>query len=187
MSDLKEVRDTIVSIANPVEVLRFADSEMDKLREQGSMYELSARHAWIKPILEFYTQDLEGWLKFVKSVRNKLAPAKRGDLLTDEYLAVQAFYKVLQVRWIQRRTRAITDVAVDLAVSKGLIEDNWVSKQRYMKRCVQFWKARKDAMLDAVRKASPTKRVSVDHREELLALFWDQTATEVNNGDIPPP
>lgn len=181
MSDLRKVRDTILESANPDLVLRFADEEMDKLRAQGEMYELAARHAWLKPLLEFYTEDLEGWVKFVRGVRDRL-PAKSA-----EQKAVQAFQKVLNVRAIQRRTRAIIDVATSLAVRKNLIPDEYDVKLRYAKRCVQAWKLRKDNLLKSVRASSPTGRVSADAREEILRDFWEQVADEVNNEEIPKP
>ena len=181
MSDLRSVRETLLSISNPAQVLRFADDEMDKLRRQGSMYELSSRHAWLKPLLEFYTEDLEGWLKFIKGTRDKL------DRKSAEFRDIQEFYKVLSVRWIQRRTRAIIDVATNLAVRKGILEDTYEAKQRYAKRCVQVWKTRKDLLLDGIRRASPTGRVSIDHREDVLRAFWEQIADEVNNEEVPKP
>lgn len=181
MSDLRKVRDTLLEVANPDRILRFADEEMDKLRAQGDMYELAARHAWLKPLLEFYTEDLDGWVKFIKGVRDRLEPK------SNEYKEVHAFYKTISVRAIQRRTRAIQDVATSLAVRKGLIPDAYDAKLRYAKRCVQAWKARKDNLLKTIRASSPTGRISIDHREEVLKEFWEGVADEVNNGEIPKP
>ncbi len=182
MSDLRSVRDTLLSISNPGQVLRFVDNEMDKVRAQGDMYELSSTYAWLKPLLEFYTEDLEGWVKFIKNVRDKL-PRKSA-----EYADVRDFHKVVNVRNIQRRTRAMIDVATQLAIrTKKLKADDYHAKLIYAKRCVQAWGKRRDQMLQAIRDASPTGRVSVDHREELLAEFWDRIAREVNEGVIPEP
>lgn len=86
-----------------------------------------------------------------------------------------------------RRSRAIIDVATNIAVRKGMLEDRCEEKQRYAKRCVQTWKLRKDNLLESLRKSSPTGRVSVDHREDVLREFWDQVAEEVNNGEVPKP
>lgn len=187
MTTLKEARDTIVSIANPDRVLRYCDDLMDLRRKQGPSFKLNAADAWLYPILEFYTEDLDGWVKFVCNVRNKLAPKEKGEPLSDEYVAVQHYFKVIQVRQIQRRTRAILEVATDIAVKRGLVDDIYVVKQRYHKFCIQTWKKRKDAMLDAVRRASPTGKVPLDHKSELLLEFWDKLASDVNNGDIPVP
>ena len=44
-----------------------------------------------------------------------------------------------------------------------------------------------DNLLESLRKSSPTGRVSVDHREDVLREFWDQVAEEVNNGEVPKP
>ena len=132
-------------------------------------------------LIEFYTEDLDGWILFVKNVRDRLPNG------TGEREHVQDFFKLLGVRSIQRRTSAILDVAVDLAIRKNLIQDCKADKDTYAKRCIQSWKKRKDNMLKTVRTASPTGRVSLDHREQLLRDFWAQIADEVNNGEIPKP
>jgi hypothetical protein len=180
MATLRELRDTLLTIADPATWLIVADKKLQQFEDEGDDFELLQKHAILKPILEHYVGDLTGWLKFVKGVRDRLEPR------TPEHVAVSEFYKTLNVRWIQRRSRAILDVAVDLAVTKGIIDNDWTAKQWYAKRCTQSWKKRKDLLLGAVRKESPTGRVSQSHREELLAAFWQQVADEVNNGEIPP-
>jgi len=181
MSDLKSVRATLVSIAHPERVLRYADDLMELLRKQGDAFELTAKDAWMKPLLEFYTQDLEGWMNFIKGVRDRLDPQ------SEEFAAVRDFHKVVNVRFIQRRTRSIIDVATDVAIQKGMLPPDFLSKQRYAKRCVQAWKMRKDNMLNIERKASKNGRISLDVRERMLKEFWDMVADEVNNGEVPKP
>lgn len=181
MTTLREVRDTLTQIGHPERVLRYADDLMELRRKQGAEFKLNAADAWLKPLLEFYTEDLDGWVKFTKNVRDRL------DKTSTEYRGVYDFHKILAVRNIQRRTRAILDVAIDLAVRKGYIGGAFEEKQRYAKRCIQVWKMRKDALLNNIRRASPTGRISVSHREEVLAEFWDNVAQEVNNGEIPKP
>ena len=181
MSDLKTVRATLVATAHPERVLRYADDLMDMVRKQGGDFELPLKDAWLKPILEFYTQDLEGWMKFIKNVRDRLEPH------SGEFRAVHEFYKVVNVRFIQRRTRSLIDIATDTAIRKGLLASDFLSKQRYAKRCVQAWKARKDNLMNMERKASKTGRISLDVREALLQDFWDLVSDEVNNGEVPKP
>ena len=178
---LKEVRQTLLTVSNPERILRYAGDLMEMRRKQGDEFKLTAADAWLKPLLEFYTEDLEGWMNFIRGVRDRLEPK------SDEFTAVHEFYKVVNVRFIQRRTRAILDVAVDVAVRKCMIAPDYMTKQRYAKRCIQAWKARKDNMLDVVRKSSKTGRISVSHREELLRDFWETVSAEVNNGEVPKP
>lgn len=181
MTTLKELRDTLLSISHPERLLKLADEYLSRFEEMGDSFILPAEHAIVKPVLEFYKGDLDGWVKFVKGTRDKL------NKQSDEFRAIQDFYKVLNVRAIQRRTRAVIDVATEVALKKGLIEDNWMAKQHYARRCVQAWKLRKDFMQDEVRRTAPKGRISVDHREALLKDFWAMIAEEVNNGEVPKP
>lgn len=181
MATLREVRDTLLNINHPDRILRLADNYLQQFDELKDQFVLPREHAFVKPILEHYVGDLPGWVKFVKGIRDRLEPK------TQEYVDVRELHKVLNIRMIQRRTRAILDVAVELACRKGMIDASWESKQRYAKRCIQTWKKRKDNMLDNVRRESPTGRGSVSHREELLREFWETVAAEVEAGEVPKP
>lgn len=181
MSTLRELRDTLTQIAHPDRVLRLADKYLQDFTENREDFILPKEHVLVKPLLEFYVGDLDGWKKFVRIVRDRLPQG------SDERRAVQELYKVLEVRAIQRRNRILIDAATDVAIRKGLLDPTWESKQRYAKRCIQAWKARKDNMLKTVRSQSPTGRVSADHREKLLKEYWTMVSEEVNNGEVPKP
>ncbi|MGB4467536.1 MAG: hypothetical protein WBI41_05735 [Azovibrio sp.] len=186
MSELKSVRDTLLTIAHPDRVLAHADRLMGLLREHPDEFELPAAQGWLKPLLVFYTNDLAGWVKFVKHVMDRLAPEHKRGPFSEEYLGVRGFYNTVSVRYYVQRTRSIANAAVELAIRKGLIQDTKAARDRYAKRCTQVWAARKKLLLDNVRKESPTGRVSLDHREQILNDFWEQLDQEVNNGEIPP-
>lgn len=181
MTTLKELRETLTSISHPERLLKLADEYLRRFEEMGDSFILPAEHAIVKPVLEFYKGDLDGWVKFVKGTRDRL------DKHSDEFKGIHEFYKVLNVRAIQRRTRAVIDVATEVARLKGLIADNWMVKQHYARRCVQAWKLRKDQLMDEVRRTAPKGRISQDHREALLKDFWAMIAEEVNNGEVPKP
>lgn len=181
MSTLKELRQTLLTISHPERVLRMADHYLAEFEKLGDSFVLPAEYKIVKPVLEYYANDIGGWVKFLKGTRDRLP---RG---SDEYHEVHELYKVVNVRAIQRRTRALIDAATDVACRKGLLDNTWDAKQRYAKRCIQAWKMRKDNMLDAIRRVSPTGRVSQDHRERELAAFWQLVEQEVNNGEVPKP
>lgn len=181
MSTLKELRDTLTQIAHPDRVLKLADRYLQDFEDRGEEFILPREHALVKPILEFYVGDLDGWKKFVRIVRDRLPVSSQ------ERHDVQELYKLISVRVIQRRTRTLTDAATEIAVKKQLIPSTWDAKQRYIKRCIQAWKIRKDNMMRTIRRQSPTGRISADHREQLLRDYWEQVAEEVENGEVPKP
>lgn len=181
MTTLKELRDTLTQIAHPDRVLKLADRYLQDFEERKDEFILPKEHALVKPILEYYVGDLDGWKKFIRIVRDRLPPSSQ------ERHDVQELYKLICVRVIQRRNRVLLEAATDVAIRKNLIPSSWDTKQRYAKRCIQAWKIRKDNMLRAVRQQSPKGRVSADHREQLLREYWDQVAAEIENGEVPKP
>ena len=178
---LRDVRDTLLQIAHPDRVLRYADGLMELRRKHGDNFTLTSADAWLLPLLEFYTEDLDGWCKFVRGVRDRLEPK------TPEYDGVHEYFKVITVRNIQRRTRNLTDIATVLAVKRRLIPDTYDAKQRYAKRCIQFWSLKRRTLLANARLASPKKRLSLGEQEEILADFWDGIEQAVTNREIPAP
>lgn len=181
MSTLRELRDTLLTISHPEKWLALADDYLDRFETQGDDFILPREHAMLAPILEHYVGDLAGWMKFARGVRDRLPRYSM------EYSAVHEFFSKLESRFIVRRDRRLTGLAVDVAIATKVLPDTKDDKRRYIDRCRQLWKKRRAAVLGAARRASPTGRVSLGHQEELLAEFWEQLETELNNGEIPPP
>lgn len=183
MSDLAEFRRTLLAIAAPDQWLILADDYIKRFEafSDSDQFELPAKHAWLEPAIAYYAHDLEGWVKFIKSVRDRL-PAK-----SQEFAKVFDFYKDVNARMLVQRQRQREEMAYDVAVRKQMLKDTPENRKRYAKRCTQYWANQRRMMLDNVRASSPTGRVSVDHREELLKEFWENIEAMIENGEVPKP
>lgn len=179
---LKVFRDMLLDAVNPEDLLRLADEYLQDMERKGEHFILPREHAVVKPVLEHYAGDLAGWVKFVKSVRDRLPVDGRV-----YHAGVQPFYRTLVVRLTQVQRRERLDAAVDLAVRKGLISDEYEAKMRYARRCTQVWKQRRDQLLKSHSDSTGKGRLSIEEREELLTEFWGQIAEELKNGEIPKP
>lgn len=178
--DLKEFRDTILRLDRPEDVLILADKYLTQMQELGTSFVLPREHVLVKPILEYYTGDLPGWVKFVKGVRDRLP--KEGRTF---HGGVHDLYRTLEIRRTQQERRERLDAAVSKALKKKLIPDTYEEKMRYARRCTQVWKERRDNLLKA---HIPKKgRLSVEEREGLLEEFWRTVMAEVDNGEVPKP
>lgn len=181
MSTLRELRDTLLTISHPERWLILADDYLNRFEAQGKEFILPKEHKILAPILNHYVGDLEGWMRFVRSVRNGLPPRSL------EYSRVHYVYSKVESRFLVGRERRLTGLALDVALAEKLIPDTKEAKARYADRCRQHWKKLRAAMLNEARRASPTGRVSMNHRKELLKAFWAQLENDLNNGKIPPP
>lgn len=180
MSSLKELRSTLLTIEHPEEWLIVIDKYISDLPTMGDKFELPKGHAWLRPAIEYYADDLDGWVAFVKGVRDRLGTK------TDEFRAVHKLFKTLDVRALQRRTRMLVDAATTVALKKGL-PNTWADKQRYAKRCIQEWKKRRSRMLANIRDGAQTGRVTIHERSVALKEFWETISAEIANGEIPKP
>jgi hypothetical protein len=178
--DLKEFRATVLRLDRPEDVLKLADSYLTRMQEMGDKFILPREHVLVKPALEYYAGDLAGWVKFVKSVRDRLPKDGR-----TFHQGIQELYRTLEIRLTQQERRERLDAAVAVAVKKRLIDDDYDSKMRYARRCTQVWKIRRDNLLKA---HIPKKgRISLEERDELLTKFWEDIMAEIRNGEVPKP
>lgn len=180
--DLKEFRATVLRLDRPEEVLRLADEYLQDMERKGDRFILPKDHIIVKPVLEYYHGDLKGWVKFVKSVRDRLPVDGR-----KFHEGVHDIYRTVLIRLTQVERRARLDAAVTMAVKKKLIENTYDEKMRYSRRCTQAWKLRKDNLLTQHAKQTKKGVLSVEEREELLVDFWNNIAAEIDNGELPKP
>lgn len=146
----------------------------------GDDFILPKKPEVIKPALEFYSGDLEGWVKFVKGVRDRLP--KHGRVFHPE---VNELYRRIEIRLTQQERRERLDRAVNMALRKRIISDAVEEKKRYANRCTQAWKLRRDHMLKTASQQCATGKVSVEEREGLLKEFWLHIDEEIANGELP--
>jgi len=180
--DLREFRDTLLRLDRPEEVLQLADTYLTHMAELGDEFILPKKYEIVKPVLEYYSDDLEGWVKFVRGVRDRLPMSGR-----QYHPGVNALLRKLEIRLTQQKRRDRLDSAVTMAVRKSIIESNYDAKVRYAKRCTQAWKMRRDTMLKNAAMSAKTNRLSVAERELLLSEFWQNIEAEIQNGELPKP
>lgn len=182
MTTLKELRDTLLRVDHPERILLLADSYLSQMEKMGDNFRLPKEHALVKPILEYYANDLEGWVKFVKGVRDRLPTHGR-----QFHSGVQSVYRTLEIRLTQQERRVRLDAAVNTAVKKRLIEDSYDVKMRYARRCTQAWQLRRATLLKNAANSTKSGKVTVAEREQLLEEFWRNIDLETQNGEVPKP
>lgn len=180
--DLREFRATVLRLDRPEDVLRLADNYLRQFEELGDHFILPREHKMILPVLETYVNDLPGWVKFVKGVRDRLPIDGR-----KFHGGMQELYRTLEVRLTQQQRRERLDAAVAMALKKRLITDDYDSKVRYARRCTQAWKLRRDNMLKVAAAQAKSGRLNAVEREDMLAEFWQGIEQEIQNGELPKP
>ena len=178
---LAELREHLLYLPNAAEILRIADSYLTSMGRLGTNFVLPMEHAVVKPILDYYTGDLKGWVKYVRGVRNAFGRD------SDQWTAMQELYRTVEIRNTQRERRDRLHAAIAMAVKRGLIEDTVDERKRYEKRCVQEWMKQRTLMLDAARRGSSKKKLNEDDRAMLLDEFWDNIDQLIAAGEVPIP
>lgn len=179
-SDLSEFRERLLALDHPDKILRLADDFLTMLERQGEAFVLPRQYALIRPVLEYYAGDLPGWLKFVRGVRDRLP------LKSDERAAVQAFYRTLDVRHVQKIRRDRIKLAVDNATKAGKLTSDANDRHRYARRVVQHWSKRRFAAMDEAREKGARDRLTAEERNEICDLFWESVDEELSIGGFPP-
>ena len=180
--DLREFRETVLRLDHPETLLILADKYLTDMEAKGDSFILPKEHVAVKPVLEFYAGDLEGWVKFVAGIRDRLPVSGR-----KFHPEVHMLYRTLEIRLTQQQRRERLSRAVEVAVKKRLIPNDYEEKMRYARRCTKEWQLRKTRLLDALRAGSKQNRVSVAERDSVLRDFWLNIDAEIENGELPKP
>ena len=181
MSTITEFRSALLQDRDPGKTLQLVDDYLAHASNVGSVFALPDKHKAFAPVVRRYANDLEGGVKFVHGVREEL-PGKSA--ARD---SVHRAYRVVFIRLTQQQRRVRLDTAVTAAVKKGLIEPNYDSKMRYLRKCTQAWTARRAAFLDLHRRKTEDGRLTLDEQEDLLTTFWAGIDREVERGVLPKP
>lgn len=180
--DLKQFRDVVTRLDHPEQLLSLADKYLRDMETKGDQFILPREHAAVKPVLEYYAGDLEGWVRFVDSIRLRLPKDGRR-----YHVGVSKLYRVLETRLIQQQRRERLTRAINMAVAKGLIKNEYEDKQRYARRCVVTWQNRKELLLKNLALTAPGTRLHTDDRATALDEFWATVDAEIDNGELPKP
>ena len=113
--------------------LQLADSYMDIYRdrpkgETGLM--LPQQQAWLAGIIETYAEDLDGFIEFVRGLRDHMRSALQDD---EAYIAMHKFYRSVLIRRIMQVRRARLDRALAAAAHKygepsAAQRDTWLTR-----------------------------------------------------------
>lgn len=158
--------------------LKLADTYMQQCANNDAHLVLPKAFAFLKPIIEAYTFDLEGFVQYIIGIRDSL-PYKSG-----AYKDVQQYYRTVNGRLIQQQRRERTNRAVQKA------EQLWgsipfIKRQVWVANLEHSWAKRCQAFLAAAIRGSGKTRLTHDERAETLAEFWDLVDTEIHNGELP--
>lgn len=178
-ADVRAFSDLVLS--NPDQAgtwLTQADKYMQSYVQNPATFILPRANAFMKPVIEAYAYNLEGFAQYLIGIRDSFDPQSSG------WEHVQALYRRVLGRYTQqlrreRSTRAIAK-AEELYGVVGFHERlHWVSKLEH------GWAKRRLEFLEEHRNLTQGHRIPVDVRAELLAEFWNTIDTEIYNGDVP--
>lgn len=168
-------------LRNPDKVkdwLSIADKYMQTYAENPNMFLLPRAHEFMKPLIESYALNLEGFTQYLVGLRDCF------DRRSVQFRDVQAIYRRVNGRYVQQQRRERISRAV-VKAEELYGEISYHERMQWMSRLEHEWAQRRLAWLELQRTRLKTDRLSVDHRTELLLEFWDMVDTEIYEGDLP--
>ena len=173
---------TNMMLRNPDKVsewITIADRYMQTYAEDPNTFLLPKAHEFLKPLIESYALNLEGFTQYLIGLRDCF------DRSTAQFTQIQAIYRRVNGRFVQQQRRERISRAV--AKAEELYgEIPYTERIQWMARIEHEWAQRRLAWLEQQRQRLSKERLSVDIRTELLLEFWDNIDTEIYEGNIPP-
>lgn len=177
---LPECTETL--LRNPDKItdwLSIADRHMQTYAENPHLVLLPRAHEFLKPLIEGYANNLEGFAEYICKLRDHFARS------SSQYKEIQTIYRRVNGRFVQQSRRERIARAVAKAEElNGVIP--YQARMQWMADVEHEWARRRLAFLQIQKKRLKVERVSTSFRTELLAEFWNDIDTEIYEGNIPP-
>ena len=157
-----------------------ADSYRQLRQQLKHAFVLPREAGYLAPVLEACT-DLDRFRLFVRYVRD-IAAEIHGDQ-SQQYIDMQVFLRKLDVRAAQRRRRQRSKAALRWA-RKHMPERSADERQLWLAKVEDEWIAERQLLL-AEAKVRKGDRITVDEKADLVAQFWSDLDTRIEQGDLP--
>lgn len=179
-SPLSAVTATLLRNPDKVEAwLTIADKHMKSYEDNPEVFLLPKAHEFLKPLIEAYSNNLEGFTQFVLEIRDSF------DRRSLQFVKVQAIYRRLNGRYVQQSRRE--RMARAIIKAEALYgEIPYTKRMQWMAEQEHIWAQRRLAFLEQQRKRLKQERLSTELRTEMLLEFWDIIDTEIYEGNLPP-
>ena len=159
------------------ELLRLADKYAQAYADEPKTFLLASAHEFLRPIIERYANDLEGFTQYIEIIRDAF------DRRSAQWLAIQRVYRRINGRHVQQLRRGRSNRAVEKAIELfGSVE--FQTRLQWVANLENDWAKRRLVFLEAQRYKFKSGRISVEDRVELLAEFWNDIDTEIHEGRL---
>jgi hypothetical protein len=177
---LRECTNTL--LRNPDKIrdwLNLADKHMQTYAENPDIFLLPKAHEFLKPLIESYALNLEGFTQYLLGLRDCF------DRGSTQFKEVQEVFRRTNGRYVQQSRRERIGRAVTKATE--LFGDiPYTKRMQWMAELEHSWAQRRLAFLEQQRQRIGDERLNTEQRTEYLLEFWDIIDTEIYEGNLPP-
>ena len=173
---------TATLLRNPDKVkewLTIADKHMTSYEDNPEVFLLPKAHEFLKPLIEAYSNNLEGFTQYLLELRDNF------DRRSRQFVDVQAIYRRLNGRYVQTARRERINRA-NTKAEELYGEVPYTKRMQWMAELEHKWAQRRLAFLEIQRTRLKQKHLETELRTELLLEFWDIIDTEIYKGELPP-
>ena len=145
-SPLSAVTATLLRNPDKVEEwLTIADKHMTSYEDNPEVFLLPKAHEFLKPLIEAYSNNLEGFTQYVLEIRDSF------DRRSLQFVKVQAIYRRLNGRYVQQSRRE--RMARAIIKAEALYgEIPYTKRMQWMAEQEHIWAQRRLAFLEQQRK-----------------------------------
>jgi hypothetical protein len=156
-----------------------ADKYMQAYAENPTAFILPKAHAFMKPLIEAYAYNLDGFTEYVLGIRDSF------ERQSSAWTSVHSLYRRLLGRHTQQLRRERSNRAIAKAEElHGKV--GFHDRLRWVARLEHDWAQRRLAFMDKCRAKAGVERLNTEDRSELLLEFWETIDMEIYEGKVPP-
>lgn len=171
------VRTLFAGPSTIVEHLTLADRYMQN-PDVTSEKMLPKAHEFLLPLIMKYRGDLDGFVRFTTEMRDNYNRTEQ------VWRDIQAFYRKLNGRLVQKGRRDRIQRAVDVATRLWGPVD-YHTRLKWAAEVENGWAGRRLVILEAHRSRLGTKHIPHEIQAGILDEFWETIDNEIEKGSLP--
>jgi hypothetical protein len=178
-AELGALFDKLVASESRVDMIAEIDYQLKVYKENPGLYILPNACKWMTPALENFGEDPQGWLRFIRRVRQEFAKrSQASQALARVYRKVDS-----RVDAMIRRGRLVEAVTAYTATHGAFVDSK--QEKAYTRDLQQLWTLSRKNRLALMRRVHGGEKIPYEVQTGVYDGFWEETDADIKRGEVP--
>lgn len=164
MDSFEQATADLIRRSDVAQQVQLCDVLIRAYNKLPSAFVLPRQHAHLAEFISAFASDQEGWVNFVKIVRDAVTGAAKDEL--------HNIYRSVSIRALQHERRSRVRKAVQLLMQQHNVSLSFDDQMIAIRAIELYWKQERSDAMAAARQQYKTGRQPMEDKQQMLNEFW---------------